>query len=83
VFSSVFEAAAARDGAVLGTTAQLLLDISSEYPHYRGRYDEVNEILKRTAMSRIESLVDDCVRTESHVDDVIRSLELEWKATRG
>ncbi len=52
-----------------------IVSISSDYPHYRGREDDLAAIFKDTALSRIDGLVAGTRMTQAHLDGAIVELE--------
>jgi hypothetical protein len=54
-----------------------LVGISSDYPHYASAQDEVAELFKNTALSRVEGFVDGNRMTQTHLDTAIYRLESE------
>jgi hypothetical protein len=58
-----------------------MVGVSSDYPHYAASQDELAELFKSTALSRIEGLVDGTRMTQAHLDATIDRLESEWTAS--
>jgi len=56
-----------------------LVGITSDYPHYEGRQDEIASVFKATALARVEKLVVGERMEQEHLDATIGRLELEWQ----
>jgi hypothetical protein len=76
---AVFSRPALRGAIRFDTTRMpMLVGITSDYPHYRKQQVEVADLVKTALLSRLDTLVGGGLRTESHLDGVIASLESEW-----
>ncbi len=56
-----------------------LIGVASDYPHYEGKQEQVAQLFKTTALSRIEKLVDGERMGQAHLDATILRLESEWQ----
>ncbi len=56
-----------------------LIGVASDYPHYEGKQEQVEQLFKTTALSRVQKLVDGERMEQAHLDATIFRLESEWQ----